>query len=298
MLTPFKTGGEIDFHTLDSLTEFYLENGANGLFANCLSSEMYELTPDERLAISHSVVKRVNSLVPVVATGTFGGPINQQAEFIRKIHDLGVSAVILISSQLADESDNESRLKDNLIKLMDHVNNIPLGLYECPVPYKRLISPVLTAELAHSGRFLYFKDTSCNTDIIKQKIEVVAGTNLSLFNANTPTALDTLRAGADGISPISANFYPEFYSWIYSNFKIADRSGQVEYLNDQLIMMDAITRINYPMSAKVFLSKRGIKIEPIIRTAGRALNFEEAKILDKLYDNYLRIFNNLFKAGS
>ena len=298
MLTPFKTGGEIDFHALDSLTEFYLENGANGLFANCLSSEMYELTTDERLAITASVVKRVKGQVPVVATGTFGGPINQQAEFIRKIHDLGVGSVILISSQLADEGDDESRLKDNLIKLMDFVSNIPLGLYECPVPYKRLISPVLTAELAHSGRFLYFKDTSCNTGIIKQKIEAVAGRILSLFNANTPTALDTLRAGADGISPISAIFYPEFYSWIYSNFKIADRSDQVEYLNDQLIMMDAITRINYPMSAKVFLSKRGIKIEPVIRTAGRALNFEEAKILDKLYDNYLRIFNNLFKAGS
>jgi 4-hydroxy-tetrahydrodipicolinate synthase len=297
MITPFKTGGEIDFRMLDALTEFYLENGANGLFANCLSSEMYDLTPDERLAITRSVVNRVEGKIPVVSSGTFGGAIKIQAEFIRKIHDLGVSAVIIISSQLARENANELKFRDNLVNLMKLVRDIPLGLYECPLPYKRLVSPELTAELAWTGQFLYFKDTSCNTDIIKKKINSIAGTRLSLFNANTPTALETLRGGADGISPISANFYPEFYSWLYRNYGNPGRFEKVEKLNDQLILMDAITRINYPMSAKVFLAKRGLKIEPVIRTAGRAMNFEETRILDKLYDNYLGIFNNLFKAG-
>jgi 4-hydroxy-tetrahydrodipicolinate synthase len=48
MLTPFKNNGAIDYDALTKLTEFYLEAGAAGLFANCLSSEMYELEPDER----------------------------------------------------------------------------------------------------------------------------------------------------------------------------------------------------------------------------------------------------------
>lgn len=107
MLTPFKENGEIDFEGLTKLTEFYLEAGAAGLFANCLSSEMYELTEEERIAITKHVVDVANGRVPVVATGTFGGPMAEQAKFAKKIYGTGIQAVIVITSLIAtaDESD-------------------------------------------------------------------------------------------------------------------------------------------------------------------------------------------------
>ena len=83
MLTPFKANGEVDYDGLTQLTEYYMNAGAQGLFANCLSSEMYELTEDERLQVVKHVVKVANGLVPVVATGTFQGSLNKQAEFIK-----------------------------------------------------------------------------------------------------------------------------------------------------------------------------------------------------------------------
>lgn len=87
MLMPFTTTGAIDFDALTRLTEFYLQAGAAGLFANCLSSEMFELSESERLRVIEHVLKVTNGLVPVVATGTFGGPIDQQADFVKKVHD-------------------------------------------------------------------------------------------------------------------------------------------------------------------------------------------------------------------
>ncbi|HEY5509690.1 MAG TPA: dihydrodipicolinate synthase family protein [Prolixibacteraceae bacterium] len=56
MLTPFKDNGEIDFN---SLTEFYIKSGASGLFSNCLSSEMFELTEQERLQVVKHVVNEL-----------------------------------------------------------------------------------------------------------------------------------------------------------------------------------------------------------------------------------------------
>ena len=70
MLTPFLENGNIDFDGLTKLTEFYLEAGAAGLFANCLSSEMYELSEDERLAITKHVVDAANGRVPYVGFAT------------------------------------------------------------------------------------------------------------------------------------------------------------------------------------------------------------------------------------
>ncbi|RKX37217.1 MAG: dihydrodipicolinate synthase family protein, partial [Verrucomicrobia bacterium] len=72
MLTPFDEAKEIDWNSLDSLVDWYLEAGAGGLFSVCLSGEMHDLTNDERIGIAAHVVSRVNGKIPVIASGTFG----------------------------------------------------------------------------------------------------------------------------------------------------------------------------------------------------------------------------------
>ena len=44
MLTPFDDQGAIDWGSLEALIDWYLEKGAEGLFAVCQSSEMQFLT--------------------------------------------------------------------------------------------------------------------------------------------------------------------------------------------------------------------------------------------------------------
>src|SRR5690349_5672758 len=83
MITPFTSDLKIDYKGLSALTDLYLASGAKGLFANCLSSEMYYLSNDERLALVKHVVKHVNHKVSVVATGSFGNHLTEQAEFAK-----------------------------------------------------------------------------------------------------------------------------------------------------------------------------------------------------------------------
>jgi hypothetical protein len=66
MLTPFTDQGDIDYPGLERLAEWYLEKGADALFAICQSSEMQFLTLAERAAIGHFVVKQVAGRVPEV----------------------------------------------------------------------------------------------------------------------------------------------------------------------------------------------------------------------------------------
>jgi len=103
----FYQTNEVDVAGLERLTAFYIEAGANGLFANCLSSEMYQLTEQERLLITKTVVNQCAGKTPVVATGTFSRDLSTDAEFIKRIYDTGVQAVILISSMLVDPDENE-----------------------------------------------------------------------------------------------------------------------------------------------------------------------------------------------
>ena len=274
MLTPFKENYEIDYDCLKQLTEFYIAAGANGLFANCLSSEMFHLSDEERIAITKTVVKQVNNRVPVVSTGTFWNDLQKNRSFIQKIYDTGVQAVVINSNQLNDKSESEDAFKVKLEDLMKATGNVPLGIYECPVPYKRLLSKELMSWLGQTGRFLYHKDTSCNIDQIRDKIIVTQDTPLGLFNANTPTALASLYSGAQGISPIAANFFPELFSFLILN--LDQKDGKVEQLNQLLTILDEITGNSYyPLSAKKFLKMRGMEIREIVRISKPALEQQD-----------------------
>ena len=139
---------------------------------------------------------------------------------------------------------------------MSETGEIPLGLYECPVPYKRVISPDMMKWLAETGRFWYHKDTTCDAGAINRKLDKIKGTQFQLYNADTPSALESLRDGAKGISPISGNFYPELYGHFLKLFR-KGKDEELEMLNTYLTVMDRVTHDFYPMSSKLFLEKRG-----------------------------------------
>lgn len=284
MLTPFLENNKVDYTGLENLTDFYIKNGAKGLFANCLSSEMFQLTDSERLQIISTVVSTVQSEIPVVATGTFSTDIDQCSRFISKVYDTGVVAVILVTNQFAAMEETEDSFKKNIEQLLKNTVNIPLGLYECPVPYKRLLSPSLMQWLAATGRFFYHKDTSCDPVAIKNKLKAIAGTPLSLYNANTATALSSLEFGAKGISPVGANLYPELYSFLANEFKEKGATLQLVQLNEQLDIMDTVVDLCYPFSAKLFLQKRGLPITTHCRIPYGNVSVENRLKLESLLE--------------
>lgn len=257
MLTPFNHRNEIDREGLRKLTHLYLAAGAAGLFANCLSSEMYQLNETERLAIVQTVVATAPDSIPVLAAGTFGQDPAYNADFIKRLHDAGAQAVVLNTNQLTPAWASEADFKTKVEELLQRTGDIPLGLYECPVPHKRLLSPDLLKWLGQTERFRYLKDTCCNRDEIQQKIKAVEGTPLGIYDAHTPNAITSLQAGARGLSPIGANFYPELYEFLWLNH---DSTEDMAIFEATLSLLDSVIHENYPWSAKYFLQQRGLPI--------------------------------------
>jgi 4-hydroxy-tetrahydrodipicolinate synthase len=288
MITPLKPNNNLDLDGVRKVTDVYLAAGASGMFANCLSSEMFQLTREERLELTKTVVNHCKDKVPVVATGSFYNSGDENAEFIKEIYGLGAEAVILISSILAEPEEGEAVLQQRIEEIMKKTGDIPLGIYECPVPYKRIISPGMMKWLAETGRFFYFKDTQCDAGAIKKKLEKIKGTDFQLYNADTPTALESLRDGAKGISPISGNFYPELYGHFLKLFEAGDVKA-LESLNTKLTVMDKVTDDFYPWSAKLFLEMRGLDINTNTRIPMRKMAVKDKIILDALHKMFHQI---------
>jgi 4-hydroxy-tetrahydrodipicolinate synthase len=287
MLTPFKENGVIDFDGLTALTEFYLSAGALGMFANCQSSEMYDLTSEERIAITKHVVKVVNGSVPVVAVGTFSRDLNEQAEFVKRIYNTGVEAVIAVTSILAEQEEPAAVFENNVFRLLEKTGDIPLGFYECPLPYKRIIFSDQLKKFIPTGRIAYLKECSHNIDSVRAKLDAAKGSNFGLYEACMEQAVASLNAGAAGFSCIQGNFVPELVVWLCNNYDNLKLLKEVNLVQDFFIdNLNAMENEDYKIVSRYYLQRRGINITTYSRTTRRDLNEKMKKAAVDLYERY------------
>ena len=288
MITPFNLKAKVDLDAVSVLIDFYLAAGVEGFFANCLSSEMYSITEDERLELTRHVVRYVNGRVPVVATSSFGLTIEDKAEFTKKIHDTGIEAAILITGHYANVEDSDDILLRNFDKMFKLTGNIPLGMYECPAPYKRILGPEVFQILLNANRMVYHKDTSIALESVRAKLDILKDENNSLefYDAHSPNAMYSLQMGAKGMSSISGNFYPEILVWMVNNATNPDKQDEVKWLQSEITRVDPLIHIAYPMSAKYFLRKRGLPVRTISRATALELTPDQKKTLDEIHDSF------------
>lgn len=252
MLTSFTSSGEVDYEGLAALTNWYIDNGSSGLFAVCQSSEMFNLSLKERVQIAKTVVRTAAGRVPVIASGHISDAMEDQIEEVNRMAETGVNAVILITNRFASESENDKVWMDRCNYFLSKINpDIALGFYECPYPYKRLISLENLKACADTGRFYFLKDTCCDAELINQRIDTVRNTNLKLYNANTTTLLETLRHGAAGFSGVMANFHPQLYAYLCEHI----HEESTDYLQSFLSIASLIERQYYPVNAKYHLQQ-------------------------------------------
>ena len=280
MVTPFTDSRDVDWQSLDRLVEWYLNAGADGLFPVSLSGEMYDLTDVERVSVVERVVDVVDGRVPVIATGTFDRPIDAQAAFVRRLADAGADAVVVNAAEMAAAAETDERWTARIEHLLAETDEIPLGLYECPVPYHRLVSTEALRGVAATERFVFVKDTCCDGELLAERADAVSGTPVGLYNANAPLLLASLRDGADGYCGIAANFYPGLLSWLCENHEAEPDVAAA--LGRFLSIADYLVREKYPGGAKRYLARKGIIETANCRSASASVPEDHLATFDAL----------------
>lgn len=289
MLTPFTENGEIDYNGLTALVEFYIQGGSGKLFTNCQSSEMYNLTDDERIALTNHVVKVADGRVPVVATGTFSKDTNVQAEFVKRIYDTGVEAVVCVSGVMVDRNESDEVFEARVFDLMDKTDGIPLGFYECPIPYKRVLSAESVKKFVKTGRLTYLKECSHDLQSVRNKLAASEGTNFKVYEAYMGNALDSIKAGAAGFSCIQGNFCPELVVWLADHYDDAGLQSEVNAVQEYLWYNLALMERDYQIVARYFLQQRGLPITTYSRVNRNTLSQEMLGAYENLKRQWLDI---------
>lgn len=268
MVTPYKNGN-IDWDAVGALVEWYFKEGCDGIFAACQSSEIMFLSLEERVKLARTVKSKAESLAAadrskrpmmVVASGHISDAFADQVKELDAIAATGVDALILISNRMdiANTSD-EAWIADTEKLIMALPQDIPLGVYECPKPYKRLLTEKMIKYCAGTGRFFFIKDTCCDASKIAERVKWCALSQLKIFNANAQTLLETLRAGVYGYCGVMANFHPAIYKWLCENF--ISQPEAAEKVQAFLGLAAFTESLTYPSTAKYHLDRNaGVKM--------------------------------------
>ena len=224
---------------------------------------MFFLTEDEREQLAARVVKASAGRMCVVASGHISDAIEDQIRELRRVAATGVNAVVMISNRLAAKDESDDVLIANMHRILDAVPDVPFGIYECPCPYKRLLTPKVLEAMAETGRFRFIKDTCCDAKLIAERVRLLNG-RIQLFNANCATFLETLKDGADGFSGIMANYHPDLLVWLYRNYQ--KQPEKARELSSMLSVMSLVEGCGHPAAAKYHMNRIGVPMEIFCRS--------------------------------
>ena len=292
MITPYKADGSVDYETAKKYVKWYFDKGCSGIFAVCQSSEIMWLSADERVELHRVVWETAKALekehgrkFTIVSSGHVEDTIEEQAKTLCRIAEIGTDGLIWITNRLDQNNEGDDTWIANAEKLLARMPaGVPLGLYECPLPYKRLVTPKILDWCVKTGRFRYMKDTCCDAEEIARRVQQLKGSGFKLLNANCQTLLQTLQAGGDGYCGIMCNFHPELYVWLGENFqKDPVRAQKVQNLIGTVGYTEA--PMPYPLTAKYSMCLAGIPTENIAR------NRSSAELTEYMKESVRQMFN-------
>lgn len=225
---------------------------------------MFYLNKEERLALARKTIEAAKGKVGVVVSGHIEDRLPEQAEFLQEMAKLCPDAIVLVSNRLRQRDEASGVLIKNVEYLLKVLpENIPMGIYECPYPEKVLLRDDEISYLASTGRFIFMKDTCCDLDVLRHRINLLRDKKMKLYNANTATYLDSLCFGGDGFCGVMLNMQPKIYRYLSDYYQEdLEKSRQIQQF---LTISSIIERQQYPANAKYYLQLEGLPIKTICR---------------------------------
>ena len=302
MITPYTSDGKVDYETAIKYVDWYFENGLTGIFAICQSSEIFWLSLEERVTLNQKIYAHAKALekssgkqFTVVSSGHISESLEDQAKELNAVWKSGTDALILITNRLDINNEGDDVWIANCQQLLDALpENVKLGLYECPYPYKRLVTPKILDWCLSTGKFYYMKDTCCDAAVMADRCRQLQGSQFKLLNANCQTLLESMRNGGGGYCGIMCNFHPALYAWLGENF---EKDPQTADLVQSVIGTLGFTEVGlpYPLTAKYHMNLCNIPTANIARnrksedlTDYAKDCTKQMKLLTDCLENYLR----------
>jgi len=255
MVTPFDHEDNLDLSAIETLVNYLIENGTDGLVIGGTTGESPTLTTDEKLKLFQHVVEIVDRRIPVIA-GTGSNHTKQSIELTKRATETGVDGIMLVTPYYNKPS-QEGLFQH--FKSIAEATHLPIMLYDVPGRSSIHLSVETTVKLSHIDNIVSIKDASGDLNAMASIIESTPD-HFTLYSGDDPFTLPVLAIGGQGVVSVASHIVGQHMQHMIQHFLKGEITEAAKIHRHLLPVMDALFAQPSPTPVKTALDMQNINV--------------------------------------
>ena len=281
--TPFDENNHIDYESVESLADYYLESGVSGVTILGVMGEAHKLNIEEQKSLIKKYSEKLKNKVPVIVGVSNPGIDN--LELLSKFSmDAGASGVMVSGN---NGLKNDDHIKTYFNQVLERTRDIPVCLQDYPPTTNVYFSETVINNLIKNNPSIQmFKHEDCPghnklSRLIKYRKEKL-NRNYSIFVGNGGLYVpQELRRGADGI--MTGFAFIEMLVNVFDLFNNNSKENSEDLFDLYLPLIRHEQQFGIGLALRKFiLQKRGVIKFSKVRAPGPALTYEDIQEMNNL----------------
>ena len=211
LVTPFHESGEVDYNSLESLVQWHIDEGTNGIVSVGTTGESATLSIEEHLEVIKKTVEYASGEIPIIA-GTGANSTQEAVDLTRESQALGADYSLLVTPYY--NKPTQAGLIKHYEKIASEID-MPQILYNVPTRTACDLIPASVDVLAKIPNIVGIKEAVDQTKRINELIEISKKhETFSIYSGDDPTFYNSLTLGSSGVISVAANIIPRSISKI------------------------------------------------------------------------------------
>jgi 4-hydroxy-tetrahydrodipicolinate synthase len=252
LVTPFKNG-EVDVEALESLVEFQIEGGIDGLVPCGTTGESPTLSEEEDRLVIETVVRVTAGRVPVVA-GTGSNNTASAIKYTKMAEEVGADGSLQVAPYY--NKPTQEGLFRHYAAIAENTS-LPLVLYNIPGRTNVTIAPETIAQLAEIPNIVGVKESTLSMNMVSD-IRRLCGEQFDILSGDDPMTLPLLALGGTGVVSVVSNIAPGAVSDMVAAINSGDLARGRELHYRLLPLIRALSVETNPIPIKAAASLLGL----------------------------------------
>jgi 4-hydroxy-tetrahydrodipicolinate synthase len=202
LITPFRDG-KVDEEAFQSLVEWQIDEGTDGLVPCGTTGESPTLSHEEHMRVTELCIEAVNGRVPVLA-GTGSNSTDEAISLTHHAKEAGADGVLVVTPYY--NKPTQEGLYRHYRALAEEVD-IPIVIYNIPGRSVVDMSVETMSKLAEHPNVVGVKDATAKLERVSQQ-RLAMGPDFIQLSGEDGTALALMAHGGHGCISVTANVAP------------------------------------------------------------------------------------------
>ena len=259
IVTPMAADGALDLPALESLIDWHVAEGTDGIVIVGTTGESPTVDVEEHVLLIEKAVEFSRKRVPVIA-GTGGNATKEAVELNRRAKQAGADYALSVVPYY-NKPTQEGLYRH--FKAIAESSDLPVLLYNVPSRTVADLANETVLRLAELKNIVGIKESTSNIERVTQ-LMAAARKDFMVFSGNDDAALAYTQLGARGVVSVTANVAPRLMHEMIVAARAGDSRKAIEINNRLLPLHKNLFCEANPIPVKWALNRMG-RISPGLR---------------------------------